>query len=217
MSAVLTRQPRRTPRSADTVRYILEAADRLRQAEGLAAVTLKRVAAVAGVGIGTVYHHFPDRSALLRECEQRAWDAELAGLLTRIQKLVMTARVIDGGPAPAPSRTTELARAFIAAAVDSALSRIDTHGVALDDPALRDLMFDYFDRIAERVHGLLVTMPLELRGPDSRRRVLLGTEVVAMMTWVAAIRHREDLRSGAFQRDLAELLCRYLLVSPEAA
>jgi AcrR family transcriptional regulator len=195
-------RPQRRPRSAETIRFILEATDRLRQTDGIHAVSLKRVAAVAGVGIGTVYHHFPDRAALLQESEQRAWEHELATLFARINRIAAEGRT----RAPA-----DLAHALVSAAVEGALRRIDSHGVTLDDPLLRDLMFDFFDRVATYGMDLLAAIGAPLRGPDARRRVIMATELVAMMTWVAAIRHRDELASGAFVRELTDLLCRYLL------
>lgn len=192
----------RRPRSADTIRFILEAADRLRRTDGIATVSLKRVAAVAGVGIGTVYHHFPDRAALLQESVLRAWEDEITALFNRICAITTDGR----------TRThVELAHAFVSAAVEAALRRIDSHGVTLDDPCLRDLMFGFFDRVAAYAMQALSAIGVPLRGPDARRRITMATEVVAMMTWVAAIRHRDELASGAFVDELTDLLCRYLL------
>ncbi|MFC8043189.1 TetR/AcrR family transcriptional regulator [Nocardia sp. NPDC057353] len=44
---------------------LLAACLRLLESEGLAAVSLRRVAREAGVSTGAPYHHFPDRAALL--------------------------------------------------------------------------------------------------------------------------------------------------------
>lgn len=44
---------------------LMAACLRLLESEGLAAVSLRRVAREAGVSTGAPYHHFPDRSALL--------------------------------------------------------------------------------------------------------------------------------------------------------
>src|SRR3954471_4312495 len=65
---------------------LMEACVRLVEAEGIGAVSLRRVAREAGVSPGAPYHHFPDRAALLtaiaaagfRLLEARmtpAWDA----------------------------------------------------------------------------------------------------------------------------------------------
>lgn len=60
-------QRRRLPRqqrSQETVHCILVAAARVFRAEGFAATT-NRIAAVAGVSIGTLYEYFPNKQALL--------------------------------------------------------------------------------------------------------------------------------------------------------
>src|SRR5262249_7673400 len=82
----VVRSPRQS-RGVDTVRFILDAADRILAEEGPAGVTTKHVARVAGVGVGTVYQYFPDRAALLREVERRAWTKELDLLLARLPGL----------------------------------------------------------------------------------------------------------------------------------
>jgi AcrR family transcriptional regulator len=62
------RKPRRRPgqdRSRHTVECILEGAARVFDREGLDATT-NRIAAEAGVSVGSVYEYFPDKAALLR-------------------------------------------------------------------------------------------------------------------------------------------------------
>lgn len=62
---------------------LLRAARQIMVSEGLDAVRLDRVAAAAGVGIGTVYRHFGDRSglanAMLDEHERQFQEAFLRG------------------------------------------------------------------------------------------------------------------------------------------
>ncbi len=64
--AVLT--PRKTPiqaRSNASVNAILQATVQVLQKEGLAKITTKKVAARAGVSIGTLYQYFPNKGSLL--------------------------------------------------------------------------------------------------------------------------------------------------------
>lgn len=56
------------------VDYILEAATRVLSADGLASLTTNRVAEVAGVGIGSLYQYFPNKSALVAALIARAQD-----------------------------------------------------------------------------------------------------------------------------------------------
>lgn len=61
----LQRQPRQQ-RSRDKVARALAAASALVADEGVAALTLPRVAEVAGVSVGALYQYLPDREAIVR-------------------------------------------------------------------------------------------------------------------------------------------------------
>jgi AcrR family transcriptional regulator len=74
---------RRTPRQArarQKLALVLQAADRLLAAEGPEALTTTRVAAAAGVSVGTLYQYLPDRDAII--------DALAAQYLTRLEALM---------------------------------------------------------------------------------------------------------------------------------
>lgn len=64
------KRPRQS-RAKFTVGIILEAAELLLQEGGLDAVTTRRVAHRAGVGIGTLYEYFPNRDAILIQLANR--------------------------------------------------------------------------------------------------------------------------------------------------
>lgn len=83
---------RRAPsqaRARHKVELILEAALRILDREGEAALTTNRIAAVAGVSIGTLYQYFADRQAIVDALVQR----ELGSLGERILESL-------SGPAP---------------------------------------------------------------------------------------------------------------------
>lgn len=61
----LQRAPRQE-RSRDKVTRALRAASALVRAEGVAALTLPRVAEAAGVSVGALYQYLPDRDAIVR-------------------------------------------------------------------------------------------------------------------------------------------------------
>lgn len=74
---------RRTPRQArarQKLAKVLEAADRLLAAEGPEVLTTTRVAAEAGVSVGTLYQYLPDRDAII--------DAVADRYLTRLETLM---------------------------------------------------------------------------------------------------------------------------------
>jgi len=63
---------------------LIDACVRLIEAEGIAAVSLRRVAREAGVSPGAPYHHFPDRAALLSAISARGFEMLTADLLGAI-------------------------------------------------------------------------------------------------------------------------------------
>ena len=68
------------PRSQAKIGQTVDAADRLLARHGAGAVTTTRVAAEAGIAVGTVYRYFPDKEAL--------FDALAARCLTRFEALM---------------------------------------------------------------------------------------------------------------------------------
>ncbi|WP_329046290.1 TetR family transcriptional regulator [Amycolatopsis sp. NBC_01488] len=74
---------RRVPRQArarEKLARVLEAADRLLAEEGVEALTTTRVAAAAGVSVGTLYQYLPDRDAIT--------EALADGYLARLEDLM---------------------------------------------------------------------------------------------------------------------------------
>jgi AcrR family transcriptional regulator len=64
--------------ATNTARKIAVAARRLLDKEGAEAVTMRRVAAAAGITAMAIYRHYPDRAALLSALADEGFD-ELAG------------------------------------------------------------------------------------------------------------------------------------------
>lgn len=69
------RQEKRAERVEDTRRRLVEAAFALHAEQGVAATTMKQIAARAGVGVGTVYHHFPTYEDAVRACGEHTGKA----------------------------------------------------------------------------------------------------------------------------------------------
>src|SRR5580698_2073193 len=73
-------EPRKSPvqaRSAASVDAILEATVQVLLQVGKERLTTTRVAARAGVSVGTLYQYFPNKSALLQAVLRRHFDAVL--------------------------------------------------------------------------------------------------------------------------------------------
>lgn len=81
---------------------LIDACVRLIEDEGIAAVSLRRVAREAGVSPGAPYHHFPDRAALLSAISARGFEMLTADLLRAV------------GTSPGASGADDVARAVAA-------------------------------------------------------------------------------------------------------
>jgi AcrR family transcriptional regulator len=79
-------RPRKKPiqsRSKQTVEWLLEATTRVFRAEGFDATT-NRIAAVAGVSVGTLYEYFPNKDALLYALAERHVSSAEADITTAL-------------------------------------------------------------------------------------------------------------------------------------
>lgn len=94
----------------ETARAILAAAERVFGEEGLHAARMERIAAAAGVAVGTLYNHFADREALVEALCRDGREA----LLARVDAAVAAAQ---GRPA------AEQLRAFLEGVRDHARAR----------------------------------------------------------------------------------------------
>src|SRR5262245_48657205 len=84
--------PRRAPRQAraeDTIEILLVATEKVFARDGFGAATTNRIAEVAGVSIGTLYHYFPTKEALIEAIVHRMWARELAIMAERAAALEM--------------------------------------------------------------------------------------------------------------------------------
>ncbi len=69
----LLRNPPTQGRSRQRLRRVLDAADELLASDGAAAFTTTRIAATAGVPIGSVYRFFDDKEAIVEALAIRYW------------------------------------------------------------------------------------------------------------------------------------------------
>ena len=81
-------------RSETNVSAILEASARVLEREGLAGFNTNRIAAEAGVGIGTLYQFFRSKEAILVAIARRQLDADRAAIMSAL------ASVMDDPHAP---------------------------------------------------------------------------------------------------------------------
>ena len=87
--------------AGETRRRIVEATFALHAEQGIAATTMKQIAERAGVGIGTVYHHFPTLDDTITACGQMVMAAYplpteevFAGIATMKDRVCRLARAL---------------------------------------------------------------------------------------------------------------------------
>jgi AcrR family transcriptional regulator len=91
-------EPRKLPkqaRSEATIEAILEAAAQVFERHGYAAGTTNRIAARAGVSIGSLYQYFPNKDAILVGIVHRHLAEGTAALAPHLQRLSRGARFDD--------------------------------------------------------------------------------------------------------------------------
>jgi AcrR family transcriptional regulator len=153
---------RRASAAAQTRRRIVDATRELHGEQGIAATSWDDIAARAGVGVGTVYRHFPSLDQLVPACGQVSMEiialpdpqdapARFDGLDTpaeRIAALVQEAFAIyergapqlfvirhEAGIHPSLAQAGEEIEASLTALVDSALDPLDVEPRTARSPA----------------------------------------------------------------------------------
>lgn len=84
------------PAQPDLKQRILEAAEHLLEAEGLAALSMREVARRSGVTHQAPYHHFADREAILAELVMRGF-TELTARLAQANEQIATVGRLEAG------------------------------------------------------------------------------------------------------------------------
>lgn len=95
------RLKRRAESVEETRRRLVQATFELHTRQGIAATTMKQIAERAGVGVGTVYHHFPTLDDTITACGQMVMatyplptEAVFAGVPTMRERLARLARAL---------------------------------------------------------------------------------------------------------------------------
>lgn len=147
-------------RSRQTVDAILEAAAQVFEERGLAGGTTDRVAARAGVSVGSLYQYFPDKKALL---------AALA--LRHVEEEVALARAWVGQVAQVSPDAPEALRAVLAPFILALLARHRRRPRLMrllleentESPQMEALLARWEDEMAMELRPLLLRFP---RGQD---------------------------------------------------
>ncbi|MEF2267700.1 nucleoid occlusion factor SlmA [Janthinobacterium sp. HH104] len=155
-------EPRKRPsqaRSAATVAAMVEAAARIIEVRGWAALTTNHVAELSGVSIGSLYQYFPSKEALLAELVRReravllhdvglamALEGELplaieqgvmAGLAHQFRRPALALALESAPSSPSLQHEDDALRHALAGQLAGLLAR---HGVADPDMAAADVI-----------------------------------------------------------------------------
>lgn len=195
-------QPRKLPvqaRSVSTVNAILEATIQVLLAIGKERLTTTRVAARAGVSVGTLYQYFPNKSALLQAALKRHMD--------EVTEAVERACHEQKGNTLA-EMATALITAFLAAKMKDAKTSVALYSISSDVDGAK-----VAQQTAARCNKAIVAMLTTSCDPLNKDPQLVASMLQGAMAGVS----RRLLESGApekhfypLREELIFFVCAYL-------
>jgi AcrR family transcriptional regulator len=197
--------PRRRPRqrrSRETVGAILEAAARVLAKRGYAAATTNRIAARAGVSIGSLYEYFPNKDSVLAALFERHTERGGAEVLAAVEAAIAA----GGGP-------RALVAALVAALLRSHRGSPELHRVLSEEmphpPGADDCVLRVEDALAHRLRAALARDPEFRAGdPDLAAHLLVQTAEALAHRFVLHGIH--GMTEERFAGELVQLLTGYL-------
>lgn len=198
-------QPRKSPqqeRSAALMEALVEATARVLADDGYRGATTKRIAAVAGVSVGSLYQYFPGKDALVFAVQQRHFDQVMQAL----------ARVSLAPDQPLGAAVQGFVRGMVAGHdLDASLHRALTEQMLRLGPApFREAQ----DRAVGMVRGILGLRADEVAVADLDTAAWLLVTTVEGAVHAALMGGDGRLADPRFERELTALVCRYLGVAP---
>jgi AcrR family transcriptional regulator len=198
------RRPPKQERSQETVAVLIEATERVLTKEGYRAATTNRIAEVAGVSIGTLYHYFPTKEALIEALVHRMWEEELKLVEAR------AALVLD---APVGVAVREVVHAFVEM-VQRREALVRRWYAEVPHLGQLELGLELTDRAIALVRAGFERQRAELRAPVLANLDFAADFVVKMT--MAAVRtaardYPKELASGELEEAVTDMLTRYLV------
>ena len=198
---VQRRKPRQK-RAEDTVVVLLDATERVVSKRGFHAATTNHIARVAGVSIGTLYHYFPTKEALVSAVVHRMWQGELIAVMQHAQafqeaplgdaiRLAVRALVEEIG------RKIALYKYWYSEA--SHLGDLQT-GLGMTDQAIAF------------IQSVLESKRSEVRPRDLAFAADLTVKTALAMARTGARDYEAQIKNGELAGELADMLTRYLLI-----
>lgn len=186
-------------RSRETVAAILEAAARVFEAHGYAAGTTNRIAARAGVSIGSLYEYFPNKDAIVVALAERELESERA----EITRLLEATR----GEALAV-----VLRRFVEGVVGFHLRRPGLHRMLFDEaehpPEAHACVLRYEESLAHSLAAILQRRRPSLPDVDVAAHLIVQT--TESLAHRFALRGIHELDRAGFVDEVARLLAGYV-------
>jgi AcrR family transcriptional regulator len=198
-----TLAPRKTPRQERarvTVEAILGAAARILESDGPDALNTNRIAADAGVSVGSLYQYFPNKDAILVALLENHTERMMGILEDTVRTLVdapihVAVRTYVRAMLEAHALEPKLHRAL----VQVALSRVDVQELLSMERRAADLVLAWLTVHAERV-----------KVRDLRTASFILVSAVEATTHRALLERVDTIHSGALEHELCALVLRYL-------
>jgi AcrR family transcriptional regulator len=183
-------QPRKSPqqaRSTVTIEAIHTATIQVLLAEGVGRLTTTRVAARAGVSVGTMYQYYPHKQALMFAIVERHLATIEGAMLAAVERLTGS---------DLPTIAEGLAAAWLDAKTADMVASQAIYGIAAE--------FDLSERMDRAIRRVTAAIGALLdRAPDSRFGDL--DSVALMLAALLAGPTRVVMEAGASEADLARL------------
>jgi AcrR family transcriptional regulator len=199
MKRALARKEPTQERARVTVEALLDATAKVLVVEGYEGLTTNKVAAKAGVSVGSLYQYFDNKEQLVRSVGERHHE-QLIAVLSKVG-----AAVAEDTPLPEMIETI-IGAMLEAHAVDPKLHRVLSeqipHTIIMrhveeDGAAFVRAMFD------AHKHKIRKDLDVDVG-------VFVLVHAVEGITHAAVIEHPEMLRERSLRREIAKLVTRYL-------
>jgi AcrR family transcriptional regulator len=213
MSAPVRLLPRRRPQSRGvaTRRRLLECAEALFVRSGYEGASMADVAERANVGVGTVYHHFPDKRALLLALIDDWGDRELA----RGRDEHDFERFL--GDDPRAAFTEDLRRRYEELRADGGFFLVLLEMAERDSDVRQHfhrIQQVAIERLRDRIAFAQARGVMRARLDPLAAAVLVRRSIELAATEVFVHRHAEPAPERMLE-ELTDMICRYLLEEPD--
>jgi AcrR family transcriptional regulator len=200
------RKEPRQPRGHDTRARILDAARRVFAAHGYSAGTTNRIAAEAGLSIGSLYQYFPNKDAILVQLV----DAHIDDGAQRVERAMSRALAAH---APALPPLAELVGVVVDALVEAHATDRTLHRVLFEEAPRPPELLARLRRVevdtVERVAALLATHP-EVAVPDVPLAARMAVDTVESLVHRIVTDEGAAIGDDRFRAELVRLVVGYL-------